>query len=50
MIQKHGKHYVYYQANGQATVSGIKLDEELMQNTEPIVFNVSNIWNPQMLS
>lgn len=40
----------YYQANGQATVSGIKLDEELMQNTEPIVFNVSNIWNPQMLS
>lgn len=40
----------YYQANGQATVSGIKLDEELVQNTEPIVFNVSNIWNPQMLS
>lgn len=40
----------YYQANGQATVSGIKLDEELIQNTEPIVFNVSNIWNPQMLS
>lgn len=40
----------YYQANGQATVSGIKLDEELMQNTEPIVFNVSNIWNPQMLN
>ena len=40
----------YYQANGRATVSGIKLDEELMQNTEPIVFNVSNIWNPQMLS
>ena len=29
---------------------GIKLDEELVQNTEPIVFNVSNIWNPQMLS
>lgn len=40
----------YYQVNGQATVSGIKLDEELVQNTEPIVFNVSNIWNPQMLS
>ena len=40
----------YYQANGQATVSGIKLDEELIQNTEPIVFNVSNIWNPQMLN
>ena len=40
----------YYQASGQATVSGIKLDEELIQNTEPIVFNVSNIWNPQMLN